>query len=345
MLARIALLFGSALLVLPMLALAGAVGAPAASERDVIVTRSSVRLPAGCTPRTLASFVDRFFEAFNGREWRVVDALFAASGPRPEDFKLFSWERDVVQERERLAPYLAALRDRGERIRLLSLKVTRESRVMSSVAVEYVFERASGRGAGKGLIDCSSQRIWQWAMGPRPGDVALPCAQPTTWSPSGPIVACTAGPNARALSEDFRLGPTSIELPKRCKPAKVKPRVRAVLVAFNLGGGDDFAKHFLRRGQFHPYTASISGNGFSGRARIARFVSARYQAGDGWTARRLFPPRGAVRVPKWTLYRVELRIAYQGTAVSEPSGANLVVDCATGLLRSWSGPSLRLPSS
>jgi hypothetical protein len=337
---------GALLLVLaPIVVLAIAPTAPGkeGGGRDVVVTRSSTRLPTGCTPRTLAAFVDRFFEAFNDGELREVDAIFAGSGSRPEDFKLFSWERDVIQERERLTPYLTALRDRGERFRLLSLKASREPRVRSSVAIEYVFERPSGRGAGNGLIECGSLKIWQWAMGPRPGDVALPCPQPVGWSASGPIVACTAGPNARAIAAEFRLGSTRIALPKPCRPAAVKQRVRAALSAFDAGSGDAFARSFIPRGSFHPYTASFPGAGFVGQARIARFASARYRSGDGWTATRLLPPRGTVGLPKWAVYGLEFRLTYQGGLVAERVGAKLVVDCRSGLLQGWVGPALKTP--
>lgn len=322
----------------------GVVRTSPASKREVVITRSSLRLLGACTARALASFVGEFFDAFNAGDWKAADGLFAGGGSGSEDFKLFSWERDVIQERERLMSYLASLRDRGERFRLLSLKASREPRVGSSVAIEYVFEQASGRGAGKGLIECDSFKIWQWAMGPRPGEVALPCPQPRGWSPSGPVVACTAGPNARALAASFRVHSTPIALPEACRPAAARQRVRSALVAFNVGAGETFARSFVASSGFHPYTASFPGTGLIGRARIARFVSSRYRAGDGWTATRLLPPRGTVGLPKWAAYGLEFQLSHQGALVTTRASAKLVLDCQSGLLDGWVGPSLRLPT-
>jgi hypothetical protein len=339
-----ALLIGSVLLATAGLVLDAGAVASADPTRAIVITRNSERLPAGCTPGGLAAYVDRLFETFNGAKWKEIDALLAPTGPGSEDFKLFSWERDVVQERGRVAPYLATLRDRGERYRLLSLRAVRESRVPASVAVDYVFERSAGLGFGKVLIDCRAQKVWQWAMGPRSGSLVLPCPQPSDWSAAGPIVACTGGPNAPARTADFRLGSTTINLPKACRPAAVNRRVSAALASFNAGRADAFAHAFTKRGEFHPYPASIAA-GFVGRLRIARFANDRYRAGDGWTATRLQPPRGSVGLPKWTVYGLSLRVGHQGTLLSEQVGAKLVIDCASGLLRRWIGPSLTAPAN
>src|SRR5918999_1222713 len=269
---------------------------------ELVVSRQGVALPAGCSPRGLAMLVDAFFGAFNRGDWNEVEALFAASGPEPPNFQLFSWERDVVQQRERVTPYLAALRARGEQLRLLSLLATKEPRVASSVVVEYVFERPGGLGTGKGLVDCEAQRVWQWAMAPRPGPLALPCPKPHGWSPSGPVIACTDGPNAKALDAGFRLGAASRKLLRPCRPLSVKGRVAAVLAAFNSGLGDTFTHHFAGSGRFQPYTAAFS------RTRIARFVRIRYRAGDGWTATRLYPPRASRGSRAAAVFLLDLRV-------------------------------------
>jgi hypothetical protein len=337
------LLIGSVLLATAEFGLdKSAVGAPSDPTRAVVITRSGARLPAGCAPGSLAAYVDQLFEAFNSAKWQEIEALFAPTGPGPEDFKLVSWERDVVQERDQVALYLATLRDRGERFRLLSLRAVQESRVPASVGVDYVFERPAGLGSGKALIDCRAQKVWQLAMGPRSGNLALPCPRPAGWSVFGPIVACTAGPNGAARAADFRLESTSIDLPKSCRPGVVKRRVSTALASFNVGRADVFAQGFATRGEFHPYTVSI-GAGFVGRTRIARFVNARYRSGDGWTATRLQPPRGSVGLPKWTVYGLSLRLTYQDKLLAEQVGAKLVIDCASGLFRRWIGPSLAAP--
>jgi len=302
------------LVIAALFAAAGTTREPLAAP-DIVVTRDSLLLPAGCTARTLATFVARFFDAFNRADWENVDAFLAPAGASaPDGFRLFAWEREVVDERSRVVPFLADLWSRGERFRLTALLADKESRIATSVAVNYVVERQGRFSSGKGLIDCVSQKIWQWAMSSPRGNLTLLCPRPAGWSPSGPIVACTAGPNARALAPDFRItsAPAVSRLPRRCRPAAVKRRLGASLAAFNIGRGDAFARNFVPRGRFHPYTGSIKGAGFAGRGRIAGFVRARYRKGDGWTAARLLPPQGAAGLPDRAVYQLKFRVSYQG---------------------------------
>ncbi|HEU0303247.1 MAG TPA: hypothetical protein VFR32_01570, partial [Gaiellaceae bacterium] len=106
-----------------------------------------------------------------------------------------------------------------------------------------------------------------------------------------------------------------------------------------------FARQFVSRGQFHPYTASIGGRGFIGTKAMLRFVRARYKAGDGWTATALMPPLGSIGLPEEAVYLLRFRVTYQGTSVGDSVGAKLVINCRTGKLRQWTGPALRLPGS
>jgi hypothetical protein len=329
--------------VLASLVTAVSVSASAGADERIVVTRDTIALPAGCTPRGLAAFVDGFLGAFNRGEWSAVDALSAAEGGGPPDFQFFAWSADRVGERDGITSFLAALRDRGERFRLLSVRASTVPNVSSSAAILYLLDRPGGLVRGKGLIDCSRQRIWQWAMAPAGGPPT--CPLPAGWSASGPIVACTSGPNAPSLSPRFSVTSASVSLPRRCAPNAARRRVTAALSSFNLGDTGVFTKQFAHSGQFHPYTASIRGSGFVGRARIARFVRARYAAGDGWTAVRLAPPLGTAGLPSSTVYGLELAVRHQGAAVAERAGTKLVVDCMSGLLQRWVGPALKLPSA
>jgi hypothetical protein len=323
-----------------------AVSSPAAASQPIIVTRESQALPTGCTTARLAVVVDGLFEAFNAGEWGRVDEAFAAAGPAPPSFTLLSWQQDVVRERERVTPYLAALRARGEQLRLLALLTDKEANgVATSVAVTYAFERPGGFGWGKGLIDCQSQRIWQWAMGPRAGELVLPCPKPAGWSPTGPVIACTAGPNARALSPEFRIRGGSATLPRPCAPRAAKQRLNAALRVFNEGEGVLFAGQFATGGVFHPYTVERP---ITGRTRLAEFVTFRYRAGDGWTATALDAPRrtvlqqfGATRL-RVAVYRLSLRLSStRKTPVFAPT--RIVIDCRSGLIHRWTGPRLSAP--
>jgi len=74
-------------------------------------------------------------------------------------------------------------------------------------------------------------------------------------------------------------------------------------------------------------------------------VPARYKAGDGWTATSLLPPRGSVGLPEEAVYRLEFRVAHQGSSIADKAGAKLVVDCRIGKLQKWTGPALRVPGT
>ncbi|CAN5274834.1 hypothetical protein BH20ACT13_BH20ACT13_12290 [soil metagenome] len=237
------------------------------------------------------------------------------------------------------------MRSRGERFRLVAARVapsgTRPSYRSSSVAVVYAVERGAGIAAGKGMVDCASGRIWQWAMGsPAPGTLPVPCPQPPAWSPEGPLLACTSGPNANAVAEGFQPSMRSSRLlPRPCGPTVVSARVRSALSAFNVGGDDAFARHFTPRAQFHAY--SETERQILGRVRIARFVRASYDNGDGWTAGALFvPTRGRIRDSRpVAFYGVDLLLTKPGRPQTS-GNAKVSFDCGSALIRSWGGPGL-----
>ena len=309
----------------------------AGTSEGIVVTRDSLALPGECTPRTVADLVARFFDAFNRGDWDVVDSLVAPAGPTPPSFALFSLVRDaVVYEREQLISYLVAARAAPGR--------TRPSYSSSSVAVVYAVERGTGIAGGKGVIDCASNRIWQWAMGsPVSGPPPVPCPEPPAWSPSGPLLACTAGPNAKAVTEDFRPSMRSSRLlPRPCGPTVVSARVRSALSAFNTGLGDAFARHFAPRAVFHPYSETEPQ--IFGRGRIARFVNTSYDTGGGWTASALFvPTRGRIRDSRpVAFYGVDLLVTKPGRPQAS-GNAKVSFDCESALIRSWGGPNVPTP--
>ncbi len=130
---RVAALFIGAWLAVGM----GTTASLSAAADEVIVTRDTLRLPGSCTLENLVELVEGLFNAFNGGDWHTVETLLAPSGSEPGNFRVFSWEQEVVQERDRVVPFLTALRNRGERFRLLSLLAMKESGVKSSVAINY----------------------------------------------------------------------------------------------------------------------------------------------------------------------------------------------------------------
>jgi hypothetical protein len=339
------LLMSRAVVVLVVTIAAAAAATTSASEAQtpvqVIVTRDALTLPAGCTPRSLAELLDRFFDAFERSDAAELDRLVAPAGSGPPAFTLLSVDDVVTYERDRVVPYLVELRSRGEHFRLLAGSIERTGSIApTSVNVNYRVERPGGTYLAKGLIDCATQRLWQGAIGPRiSGPLTLPCPRPPGWSVSGPVVMCTTGPNARALSPAFRVAGGSARLPAPCRATRVRSAVRDVLTSFDNGRGTVFAARFAARARLRAYGSEVNG-----RRALMRFVRTRYEAGDGWTASRLEPPRRTDERPEQAMYRLRIAVSLQGSVVSRDATARLAVNCRTGLLGRWTGPSVPLPT-
>jgi hypothetical protein len=342
--------------------LVAAVAAAAAHSQtpndEILVTRDSVSLPAGCSPRQVATLLQRFTAAFNRGDRAALRRFFPLedpTGPFGEPagtvFRWYSVSEGIGRgvafyDLDDLFAYFVRRHLQGERLTVLSVDVgvgrTR------TVGIGYALRREASDlpptlGAfvhGKGEIDCRGQRIYVWSMGHDDApDPSVACPKPAKWTPSGPVLACSrsgSAPNAQELTADFVLDGTQVPLPKGCRPSAVRARVESMLRSFNLGDGDRFARGFTPAGQFHPYTASIHGSGFIGRAKIAGFVRARYVARDGWTGTSLHPPSGDALRDR-AVYLLRLRIAEQA------GGAKLVVDCRSGLVHAWIGPGVRQP--
>jgi hypothetical protein len=336
-----------------------------APKEEIIVTRDSISLPAGCTPRQVASLLVRFTAAFNRGDRKALVRLFPDVDPlgrvRAEPAgTVFHWysvsegtaRHIALYDLKDLFSYFERRHRQGERLSLIGVDVGTSWRPLS-VGIGYTLRREAddlpaGIGPfahGKGGIDCKRQRIYVWSMGQDAStqQPSFACPRPNGWTPSGPVLACARSgpaPNAQELAADFVLDATQVRLPERCRPSAVRARVESMLRSFNLGDGDRFARGFTPAGQFHPYTVSIHGTGFIGRPKIADFVRARYAAGDGWTATALHPPR--VGLPWKAVYGVRVRVSHQTVAVAE-QGAKLVVDCRSGLLRAWIGPAVQQP--
>jgi hypothetical protein len=309
--------------------------APAQPPADIRVTRDSRGLPIGCGPSDVANLVTRFFDAFNRRDWAAIDARFARAGSEPPDFQLFGLDRDVVYERERLLPYLAGVRSRGEQFRLVAISV--EPSRPGSVAASYAYGRSAGMALGKALIDCASQRIWQGAMG-APGSTSprMPCPRPPGWSPNGSVVACADGANAPALADAFRVMPRSTKFSGRCRPQAVAAGLRRMLTAFNAGDGDMFSRELTRRAAFQPLAGALRQ-----RRAMVRYVSGRYHAGEGWSATQLVRLR--VAGARSVLYRLSLDVVHQ-TRLFSRGHVLVTIDCPSGLVARWLGPGVRTPT-
>lgn len=343
--------------------------APLRLTDPIVVTRDSLRLPSGCGSSEVGMLLSRFAAAVNAGDQAALARLFVTDDPpgRAQEpagaaFRWYSvtearsgaaqpWRHRALYDRADLLAYFAERHEQNERMSLIEVEV-RPIRLAQAVGLTFKVRREaddlpswlSPFAGGKAGIDCTEQAIYLWSMGQSDRDfLGQICPRPQGWKPDAPIVVCSGGPNAQAVSPRFRVAPTRVDLPARCKPAAVRRSVARALSAFNLGDGEVFAKRFISGGQFHPYTRSITGLGFLGRRTITRFVRARYRAGDGWTATRLFTPQTPVGLPSRAVFGVDLRVSYQGAAVAEHVGAKLVVDCRSGLLEIWGGPAIKTP--
>ena len=352
--------------VLAFLVAALAASAGAETEEPIVVTRDTQRLPRGCAPRETAQLLVRFANAVSTGDMAALDQLFAIDDPlgrvierSSRAFVWFSvtegqvgarqpWRHLVFYDRVDVFPYFAERRRHDERWELVSV-VVGPSHTDGAAGITYTIRRTandlpswlSPLSVGKGAVDCVAQRIYVWSMGQNDHsvDVAIGCPRPPNWSPGVAVVACSRGPNARAIARDFQLEAGSARLPRPCSPTPAYGRLRSTLASFNAGLGTDFARRFVaRRALFHPYTASAPQ--LVGRASIARFVGRRYVAGDGWTGTALHAPRRAVG--RTAVFRIDLLLSSLGKPFTSAS-AKVVFDCASGLIRAWRGPAVAAP--
>ena len=262
---------------------------------------------------------------------KALDRLFAIEDPpgqAPEPaglaFRWYSvtegragdgpWRHSVFYDRVDLFPYFATRRKQNERWELISVNIgIASSSRPGAVGIGYTIRRSADDlpsslaeyAQGKGEIDCPAQRIFVWSMGQDErdrvpaGEVVASCPVPAGWTPGSAILACSrssesgerAGPNARALTPDFKLNAASTRLPSQCNAQRASKRLRLALAAFNAGRGASFSGHLAPRGRLHAYPPTE--RPLIGRTAIAGFVAARYAEGDGWTGTALRAPRRA----------------------------------------------------
>ena len=189
---------------------------------------------------------------------------------------------------------------------------------------------------GKGAIDCVAQRIYVWSMGQNDhfAEVWVGCPRPPDWSPGVAVVACSRGPNARAIAPDFQLEAGSARLPRPCNPTSAFGKVRSALSAFNAGSDEAFGKHFGRL-----LLLASAGSDFKTRSAIASFARERYRAGEGWTASALHAPKRIARPGsrRVAAYRLGILLTRPVTPLASAT-VKVVLDCGSGLIQRWVGP-------
>jgi hypothetical protein len=311
--------------------------AGAAAPGDVIVTRNSAPMPQGCAPAQAAALVEAFLAAAAAGDRAQLDTLLAAAAEFERLDVAAAPAYSAEDDRGRALALLVARHARRERLSLLSLAVFAQRHAPTPAGGYLVVRREADDLAAPQVltakvgIDCSSETIAAWVVYPHETAAGRNCPAPAGWS--GAVLACTTtGANAPTAAPGFLIAPSPRSLPRKCAVAWVKRRVFGIVGAFDAGLGDRFLRGFARsRISFEPYDRPVQ------RRAIASFVSDRYRRGDGWTATRLSPPVGRAGLPAEAVYGVELRLSRAG-AVSRTSGAKVVVDCRSGLVRRWVGP-------
>jgi hypothetical protein len=350
---------------------AGLSYATASISEEVVVTREARGFAPGCSPRQVAAVVTRFLDALDAGDMETLDELFARtdSPGRPveptaserREFRWYSvteggsvrtrpWRHRSVYDRPELLDYFAERHRRHERMRLLALEV-RPSRTPGAVGFSFVVrreandlpERLGGRqriAHGKAGVFCPEREIYLWSMAmnlAEPGQdyprrVPWECPRPARWSPGSSVIACSDGPNARALADDFRVVARPGEAARGCAAHAVSVRVTRALTAFNAGLPDVFVRQLTHRPRFRAQQKVLRL-----RRAITEYALARYQAGEGWTATQL------ERVGRTASYRLSLSILHQ-TRLLARGTALVTVNCASGRISSWLGPGVRAPT-
>lgn len=320
---------------LAVLASAGALFVPS-GDADVVVTRDTLALPAGCSVTETAALITDFLDVFDRGDTDELDRLFAPAGEGREDFKWYSSDDggrpQAVYVRGNLLDHFRDRHRHAETMRLVSLDIGRGHR--NDVGISYALIREAddiprGFARGKGQIDCANRRIFVWTMAMTADTSPTTCPTPSDWKPGSPVVACTRGPNARAVAPDVVIVSAARE--GGCRPEAAFRRIRSMLSAFDIGNTSSFRVGLAPRATFAPAGRSLA----TPRA-IQDFVAHRYfRLGEGWTLTRLAPLRAPGR------FALTIAVSRLGAPVAR-SRATVTLDCKTGLVRSWSGPAVRL---
>jgi hypothetical protein len=120
-----------------------------------------------------------------------------------------------------------------------------------------------------------------------------------------------------------------------CGQAAVSKRLGMMVAGLNGGRGDRFAAGFTPTGRWQPYTKTVAPPGVVGRRKITLLATISIGAEVEWQLSRLHRAAGGRYSVLVTVSANEHRFGRGTTKV--------VVDCGTGLVRSWIGPATRHP--
>lgn len=153
--------------------------------------------------------------------------------------------------------------------------------------------------------------------------------------------AASARTPVAATTPDFVIIPAHRSFDRPCVPRAAAGRIVSMLQAFNRGDGAHAAAAFAQTGSLEPYTGTqdAATPRAVGRRLIARYVVERHRTGDGWTASTVAPPSGHGGRPRHAIYEVRLVVQLRG--VEHAAAAKIVLNCRSGLIEKWVGPTVR----
>jgi hypothetical protein len=208
----------------------------------------------------------------------------------------------------------------------------------NEVSVEAGLTASGSSFAVNAVVDCAKANVVAWNE-KRVPPFSSPgqCPEPKGWK-SGTVVACAGLPSAWETSTDFTVKTTQLSSGP-CGADSARKRVYSLLHALDYAHAYPFALNFTNNGRYLPYTASLK-KARVGRLRISIYAAARMAAVDGWTATSLLGPLDHLK--KTATYRVGL-VSYLNGEAYGAGYAQMVLDCRSGLIASWTGPALPLP--
>lgn len=183
----------------------------------IVVTRDAGGLPAGCSPRQVATFVNRFFDDFNQGRSRAllrrlapptttrdlgVDARDGRLGFRGYAVTTAPGKHFAAGDRATALKYFKRRHLKNERLRLVMIDVAPGGTARYTVGITLVFLReaddlpvsADAYGYGGATLNCAPTSISVWKVsGPLQSGVSWPCPRPSDWTPDASAIACTRG--------------------------------------------------------------------------------------------------------------------------------------------------------
>jgi hypothetical protein len=309
---------------------AGSATASTPPPGAVYVTRDSLGLPVGCSPREVASTVRLFLGAINSRSESNILRYLARPGSQAPAFRWVSVTGPeghfVAYSPSEAAHYLAG---QGKFFQLRQLNVAR-SRVPKSVGLgvsilRYLGTTESVSFHGKAEIHCPSKTVYVWSI---TEGTSSSCVAPSWWSAMHAPLVCARGgraTNADEVAQTYRRpGATSAPLEPRCTLGPVERKLFTLLRAYNVGDGKAFARGFP---DSRAAVLRVDDLRLRARSGIASYVSRTYPAGVGWTLEKLEVPM--VPAAPYRLLLSQVRRQRQ----SHLYNGELFVDCRTGLIR------------